>query len=233
MMQNGIPCLVFSSSCTVYGQPDTLPVTEETPLKPAESTYGRTKQMCEDIISDFIKSGVEMKAISLRYFNPIGAHPTSMLGELPRGIPNNLVPFITQTAAGLRDKITVFGNDYDTPDGTCIRDYIHVVDLAKAHVAATERLLNKKNKKPFELFNLGTGRGNTVLEVIHAFEKVTGVKLNYKIGERRAGDVEKVWADATLANTELGWKTSYSLEDIMKSAWKWEQQLAKQLTVKE
>ena len=217
-----IPNMVFSSSCTVYGQPDKLPVTEDSPFRPAVSPYGNTKQISEEIIKDTTFSGEDIKAISLRYFNPIGAHPTTLIGELPRGVPENLVPYITQTAIGLRDELKVFGNDYDTPDGSCIRDYLHVSDLSKAHVAAVKRLLNGWNKKNYEVFNLGTGKGVSVLETIAAFEKVSGMKLKFRISQRRPGDIEKIWADPSAANRELGWKTVYSLDDAMKSAWEWE-----------
>jgi UDP-glucose 4-epimerase len=219
---------IFSSSCSVYGQSEKLPIDETAPLAKAESPYGNTKQIGEEILSDTIRIG-NFSGIALRYFNPGGAHDSALIGEYPLNPPNNLVPVITQTAIGIRPSMTVFGNDYNTPDGTCIRDYIHVVDIAKAHISATERLLNKKNIKPFEIFNLGTGKGNTVLEAIHAFERVTGVKLNYTIGPRRAGDVEKIWADTTLANQELGWKAELSLDDIMRSAWKWEEKLNEKL----
>jgi UDP-glucose 4-epimerase len=215
---------LFSSSCSVYGQSDKLPIDENAPLAKAESPYGNTKQIGEEILADTIRVS-NFNGIALRYFNPGGAHESALIGEYPLSSPNNLVPVITQAAAGLRESITIFGNDYDTPDGTCIRDYIHVVDIAKAHIAAVERLLNKKSKKKFEIFNLGTGHGNTVLEVIHAFEKATGVSLKYTIGPRRSGDVEKIWADTTLANKELGWKAELSLDDIMRSAWKWQQHL--------
>jgi UDP-glucose 4-epimerase len=218
-----VPNIVFSSSCTVYGQPERLPVTENAPIQKAMSPYGNTKQICEEIISDSISAYSSLQAISLRYFNPIGAHPSANIGELPLGVPANLVPFITQTAIGLREQLKVFGNDYDTHDGTCIRDYIHVVDLAKAHVVAIKRLLESKNKKAYEVFNIGTGNGNTVLDIINAFEKVSGVKLNYKIVDRRPGDIEKVWADTTFANNELGWKAKSTLEETLLSAWKWEQ----------
>ncbi|ELR71457.1 UDP-glucose 4-epimerase [Fulvivirga imtechensis AK7] len=218
--------LVFSSSCTVYGQPDILPVTESSPVKPAESPYGRTKQICEDIISDFYKASEAFKAISLRYFNPIGAHPTGLIGELPLGVPNNLVPFITQTAAGVREQLTIFGDDYNTSDGTCIRDYIHVVDLAKAHIAALEKMIKSNKTKHLEVYNIGTGDGHSVLEVVKTFEKVSGEKLNYKIGARRSGDVEKVFADVSKAKDELGWKTELSLEDSLRDAWNWQQKLA-------
>jgi UDP-glucose 4-epimerase len=214
--------IVFSSSCTVYGQPDVLPVTEEAPIKKANSPYGNTKQIAEEILQDAIAANLGIKTIALRYFNPIGAHPTVKIGELPRGVPQNLIPFITQTAIGLRSQLKVFGNDYNTPDGSCIRDYIHVVDLAKAHVVAIKRLLENKNKADFEIFNLGTGRGVSVLELITTFEKVTGVKLNYQIVDRRLGDVEKVWADTRFANKELGWKAQSTIEETLLSAWNWE-----------
>lgn len=222
MKQNGVPYFVFSSSCTVYGQPEKLPVTEDAPLQPATSPYGNTKQVGETIIRDTTVSDRSIKAISLRYFNPIGAHPTALIGELPRGVPENLVPYITQTAYGLRDELKVFGNDYNTPDGSCIRDYLHVVDLAKAHVVAVKRLIAGKNKKNYEVFNLGTGTGVSVLEAIRSFERVSGIKLKYKIVGRRAGDIEKIWADPSFANKELGWRTLSSLDEAMKTAWDWE-----------
>jgi UDP-glucose 4-epimerase len=223
MPKYGVKNIVFSSSCTVYGQPDQLPVTELAPRKPAESPYGNTKQICEDVVNDTVRSGADIKAILLRYFNPIGAHPSAEIGELPLGVPQNLIPFVTQTAAGIRAQLSVFGNDYSTPDGSCIRDYINVVDLAKAHVIAAERMLNGKSKKNVETFNLGTGRGVSVLEVLNTFERVTGVKLNYKIVGRRTGDIEQIWADPTFANTELGWAAKETLEDTLASAWKWQQ----------
>ncbi len=228
MPKHGVENIVFSSSCTVYGQPDELPVTELAPRKPAESPYGNTKQICEDIVTDTVKSGAKIRSILLRYFNPIGAHPSAEIGELPLGVPQNLIPFVTQTAAGIRPKLSVFGNDYSTPDGSCIRDYINVVDLAKAHVVAVKRLVENKNKKPVEIFNLGTGRGLSVLEVVKTFEKVTGVKLNYEIVGRRAGDIEQVWANPDFANTELGWKAVETIEDTLASAWKWQQKLSQQ-----
>lgn len=215
---------VFSSSCTVYGEPDSLPVTEANPVKQAESPYGNTKQISEEILNDSIKAGFDLKTIALRYFNPIGAHPSALIGELPIGIPNNLVPFITQTAAGIREQLTVFGDDYDTPDGTNIRDYIHVVDLARAHVAALRYL--KNSEKGYSVFNVGTGKGNSVLEVIKTFEKVTGQKLNYKIGKRRAGDVVAVYAATGYANKELGWQAQLSLSDALADAWRWQQKLS-------
>jgi UDP-glucose 4-epimerase len=223
MPEFGVENLVFSSSCTVYGVPDQLPVTEATPTKPASSPYGRTKQMCEDIVHDAAGApGNKTRTILLRYFNPVGAHESAKIGELPLGVPNNLVPFITQTAAGLREKLTIFGNDYDTPDGTNVRDYIHVVDLAKAHIAAVQRLLDRKASEPVETFNVGTGHGNSVLEVVHAFEEASGQKLNYVIGPRRPGDVPAIYADATKAAEVLGFKTETSLRDSLASAWKWQ-----------
>lgn len=222
MILNDIPYLVFSSSCTVYGQPDELPVSEKAPIKKAESPYGNTKQISEEIISDTIRSS-KVQSIALRYFNPIGAHETALIGELPLGVPNNLVPFITQTAIGIRQQLSVFGDDYNTPDGTAIRDYIHVVDLAKAHVIAVQRMLNNQMKQGFEVFNLGTGTGSSVLEVVRSFEKVSGLPLNYKIVGRRAGDVEQVWANSDWSNQELGWKAEKSLDEMVASAWKWEQ----------
>ncbi|WP_026462222.1 UDP-glucose 4-epimerase GalE [Adhaeribacter aquaticus] len=229
MEEFGVNNLVFSSSCTVYGIPDTLPVTEETPVKKANSPYGNTKQICEDILTDLANSGSsQVKTIALRYFNPIGAHSSAQIGELPLGVPNNLVPFITQTAIGIREKLTVFGNDYDTPDGSNIRDYIHVVDLAKAHVVAIDRLIQGK-AKAIEMFNIGTGRGNTVLEVVNTFEKVTGQKLNYEIGPRRLGDVPAIYADVTKSTQELGFKTELGLEEALSSAWQWEVNLKNSL----
>jgi UDP-glucose 4-epimerase len=222
MEKNSIPNLVFSSSCTVYGQPDELPVTEQAPIKEAASPYGYTKQVSEQIIRDFIMADSQAKSIALRYFNPIGAHDSALIGELPLGIPNNLMPFITQTAAGIREQLSVFGDDYNTPDGTAIRDYIHVVDLAKAHIVALERMLKGKQKSDYEIFNIGTGNGYSVLEVIKSFEKTSGKKLNYKITGRRAGDVEQVWADTRFANEELGWKAERGLDDMTLSAWKWQ-----------
>lgn len=216
---------IFSSSCTVYGQADELPITEAAPTKPAESPYGNTKQIGEEIIKDICKVSPNLNAIALRYFNPIGAHESAEIGELPIGVPQNLVPFITQTAFGLRDQLSVFGDDYPTQDGTCIRDYIHVVDLAKAHVAALKRLMNAKNTNNFEVFNIGTGKGSSVLEVINAFEKVSNAKLNYKIVDRREGDITAAYADTHKANSILGWKSIFSLEEALLSAWKWEQKI--------
>jgi len=221
MRANNIDNFVFSSSCTVYGQPDNLPVSEKAPRKKAESPYGNTKQIAEDIIFDAVKA-TSLKGIALRYFNPIGAHETALIGELPIGVPNNLVPFITQTAYGLREQLSVYGDDYNTADGTAIRDYIHVVDLAKAHVVAVNRMIEGMMKKDFEIFNLGTGNGYSVLEAIKSFEKVTGKKLKYKIVGRREGDIEQVWADPTYSNKELGWKAEKGLDEMMASAWKWE-----------
>lgn len=216
---------IFSSSCTVYGQADELPITENAPVKQAESPYGNTKQIGEEIINDTCKVSPSLKAIALRYFNPVGSHESVMIGELPIGVPQNLVPFITQTGIGLRQELSVFGDDYPTPDGTCIRDYIHVVDLAKAHVVALGRLLQNKNKTNYETFNLGTGKGSSVLEVVQSFERVSGVKLNYKIVDRREGDIISAYADTNKANDELGWKTQLSLDDAMRSAWAWEQKV--------
>lgn len=225
MKTHKIENLVFSSSCTVYGQPEILPVSEGSPILKAMSPYGNTKQISEEVITD-TSSVTEIKAIILRYFNPIGAHDTALIGELPLGVPSNLVPFITQTAIGMREQLSVFGSDYNTPDGTAIRDYIHVVDLAQAHVVAVERMINKIGKKNVEIFNLGTGNGFSVLEVINSFEKVTKEKLNYKIVDRRAGDIEIVYADTTFANNELGWKAKKSLDEMMLSSWNWEKALA-------
>ncbi len=221
MQEYKVNNLVFSSSCTVYGHPDDLPVNEMSPVKSALSPYGNTKQISEEIISETSKSG-ELQALLLRYFNPIGAHESALIGELPIGVPNNLVPYITQTAIGKRTSLSVYGNDYDTPDGTCIRDYIHVVDLAKAHVVALNRLLKKKNKNNCEIFNLGTGKGFSVLEVISSFEKIANMNLPCKIAERRPGDVDKIWADTRLANEVLGWKAEKDLDEMMLSAWNWE-----------
>ena len=222
MPKHNVKGIIFSSSCTVYGQPDILPVTEAAPIKKAESPYGNTKQINEEIIRDTVASGSPIHAVMLRYFNPIGAHPSALIGELPNGVPQNLIPYLTQTAVGIREKLSVFGDDYDTPDGSCIRDFIYVVDLAKAHVIAMNRILEDKQKESVEVFNIGTGRGLSVLELINAFEKSTGVKLNYQIVGRRAGDIVKVWADPTLANTELGWKADTPIEDTLRSAWNWQ-----------
>ncbi|MBO0331333.1 UDP-glucose 4-epimerase GalE [[Muricauda] lutisoli] len=222
LKKKGGASFIFSSSCTVYGQADEMPITEAAPVKPAESPYGNTKQVGEEIIRDTCKVHPEIKAIALRYFNPIGAHPSGKIGELPIGVPQNLVPFITQTGIGLREQLSVFGDDYPTEDGTCIRDYIHVVDLAKAHVAALQRLLEGKNEDNYEVFNLGTGKGSSVLEVIQSFERVSGEKLNYKIVDRRPGDITQAYADTKKANEVLRWKAKSSLDDAMKSAWEWE-----------
>ena len=228
MRVTGVKNLVFSSSCTVYGQAEKLPVSEQTPRREATSPYGNTKHICEDIIRDSVAAYPDMNAIALRYFNPIGAHPSAEIGELPRGVPNNLIPFVTQTAAGIRPVLSVFGDDYSTPDGSCIRDYINVTDLAKAHVVAVNRMIGEKMKKPFEIFNIGTGRGVSTLEVVRTFEKVNNLKLNYKIVGRRAGDIEAVWADPTYANEELGWKAEKTLEETLRSAWAWQKHLEKQ-----
>ena len=217
---------IFSSSCTVYGEPDCLPINEEASIKPAMSPYGNSKQIGEEIIQDVCKVSANFNAISLRYFNPIGAHETALIGELPLGVPQNLVPFITQTAIGKRNELAVFGDDYPTTDGTCIRDYIHVVDLAKAHVIALTRLLDKNNKANYEVFNLGTGTGSSVLDVIGAFERVSGEKLNYRIVDRREGDVVSIYANTKKANEDLGWRSQLTLDDAMRSAWKWERKIA-------
>ena len=225
MRETGVPNLVFSSSCTVYGQAEKLPVSEQTPRREATSPYGNTKHMCEDIIRDSVAAYPEIRSIALRYFNPIGAHPSAEIGELPRGVPNNLIPVVTQTAAGIRPVLSVFGDDYNTPDGSCIRDYINVVDLAKAHVVAVNRMTGDKMKERYEIFNIGTGRGVSTLEVVRTFEKVNHLKLNYKIVGRRAGDIEAVWADPTYANEELGWKACKSLDETLQSAWNWQKHL--------
>ena len=226
MPKYNVKGFIFSSSCTVYGQPkpENLPVTEDAPHQKATSPYGNTKEINEQIIYDYIHSGAPIKSIVLRYFNPIGAHPTAHIGELPNGVPNNLIPYVTQTAMGIRKQLTIFGNDYNTEDGTCIRDYIYVVDLAKAHVAAMARVLDKETDK-IEYFNIGTGSGNSTLEIVTTFEKATGVKVNWKFGPRREGDIEKIWGDCTKANTVLGWKADTPLEDVLASAWKWQQKL--------
>ena len=222
MAEHGVKGIVFSSSCTVYGEPDENPVTEAAPIKKATSPYGNTKQISEEIIQDYVHSGAPVKSIILRYFNPIGAHPSALIGELPVGVPQNLVPYLTQTAAGIRKELTVFGNDYDTPDGSCIRDYIDVVDLAKAHVTAMRRMLEKEDTDAVEIFNLGTGRGLSVLELIASFERATGVKVPYRIGARREGDIEKIWADPKRANEVLGWKAEAAIDDTMRHAWAWQ-----------
>ena len=225
MSEHNIKGIVFSSSCTVYGQPDILPVTEDAPIKPALSPYGNTKQINEEIIRDTIYAGAPFKSIMLRYFNPIGAHPSAEIGELPIGVPQNLVPFLTQAAAGIRPELSVYGNDYNTPDGSCIRDYINIVDLAKAHVIAIDRMLNDKSDESLETFNLGTGNGVSVLELINTFEKATGVEVPHKIVGRREGDIEKVWADPKQANEILGWTARETLEDTLRSAWNWQKKL--------
>ena len=227
MQRHEVKGIIFSSSCTVYGQPSAehLPVTEDAPIQKALSPYGNTKQINEEIIQDFIHSGAAVKAVILRYFNPIGAHPSALIGELPIGVPMNLIPFVTQTAAGIRKQLKIFGNDYGTSDGTCIRDYIYVCDLAKAHVKAMERVLGNENTDAVEVFNIGTGRGVSTLEVVEGFERATGVKVNWEYAPRREGDIEKVWADPAKANTVLGWKAETSLDDTLRSAWKWQLRL--------
>lgn len=225
MPEFGVEGIVFSSSCTVYGEPDTNPVTEEAPIKKATSPYGNTKQISEEIITDFINSGAPIKSVLLRYFNPVGAHPSAEIGELPNGVPQNLIPYLTQTAIGIRKELSVFGNDYPTPDGSCIRDFINVVDLAKAHVIAISRMLENKSEDKLEIFNLGTGVGLSVLELISAFERATGVKVPYRIAPRRSGDIEKVWAEPERANSVLGWKAETPIEDTMRSAWNWQLKL--------
>lgn len=226
MPKYNVKGIIFSSSCTVYGQPtpENLPVTENAPIQPALSPYGNTKQVNEEIIRDFIHSGASIKSIVLRYFNPIGAHLSALIGELPNGVPMNLIPFVTQTAIGVRKELKIFGNDYNTPDGTCIRDYIYVVDLAKAHVAAMARVLDKETE-PIEYFNIGTGTGVSTLEVVEGFERATGVKVNWQFAPRREGDIEKVWGNVDKANKMLGWKADTPLEDVLKSAWKWQLKL--------
>ena len=222
MVEYGRRNVVFSSSATVYGDADELPVTEETPRKPATSPYGNTKQMSEDILRDSVRANSSLRGIALRYFNPIGAHPSALIGELPRGVPNNLVPYITQTAAGVRECLSIFGQDYPTPDGSCLRDYIDIVDLAKAHVAAIDRMVEERGKESYEVFNIGTGRPVSVFELVHVFEEANNLKLNYKVAPRRAGDVPAVWADTTRANEVLGWRAERALVDTLKAAWQWE-----------
>lgn len=223
----GVKGIVFSSSCTVYGEPDVNPIDEGAPIKPATSPYGNTKQISEEIITDYIASGAPVKSIILRYFNPVGAHPSALIGELPNGVPNNLVPYLTQTAAGIRKELTVFGNDYCTPDGSCVRDFIDVVDLAKAHVTAMHRMLDGQDTNDIEIFNLGTGRGVSVFGLIEAFEKSTGVKVPHKVGPRREGDIEKIWAVPDKANKVLGWRAEVPIEETMKNAWAWQCRLGK------
>lgn len=222
MPENGVEGIVFSSSCTVYGEPDENPVTENSPIKEATSPYGNTKQISEEIIRDYVRSGAGIKSVILRYFNPVGAHPSAEIGELPNGVPQNLVPYLTQTAIGIRKELSVFGDDYSTPDGSCIRDFINVVDLAKAHVVAVERMLSGRSQEDVEIFNLGTGVGLSVKELIAAFERATGVKVPHKIVGRRAGDIEKVWANPERANKILGWKATATIDDTMRSAWAWQ-----------
>lgn len=222
MVEYGRRNVLFSSSATVYGDAEQLPVTELTPRKPATSPYGNTKQMAEDILRDMVAANDNIAGIALRYFNPIGAHPSALIGELPRGVPNNLVPYITQTAAGIRECLSIFGDDYDTPDGSCLRDYIDVVDLARAHVVAVDRLSNGRNKDRYEVFNVGTGRPVSVFELVRGFEEANSLKLNYRVAPRRAGDVKAVWADTTLANEELGWRAERDLSDTLRAAWEWE-----------
>ena len=220
--RHNVKGFVFSSSCTVYGEPDTNPVTENSPIKPATSPYGNTKQICEEIITDDIASGAPYRSIILRYFNPVGSHPSALIGELPNGVPQNLIPYLTQTAIGIRKELSVFGNDYNTPDGSCIRDYIDVVDLAKAHVIAVKRLVDGRTDAPVEIFNLGTGNGVSVLQLIDEFEAATSVKVPHRIAARREGDIEKVWANPSRANKVLGWKADTPLADTLRSAWKWQ-----------
>ena len=225
MKEFGRPNILFSSSATVYGDAEVLPVTEQTPRQPATSPYGNTKQICEDILRDSVAAYGTLNGISLRYFNPMGAHPSALIGELPRGVPNNLVPFITQTAAGVRECLSIFGDDYPTPDGSCIRDYIDIVDLARAHVAAIERMTGGKSKSSYEIFNIGTGRGVSVKELVEAFERVNGVKVNRKTAPKRAGDIAAIWADTTLAGEELGWKAERSIDQTLDAAWRWEKRI--------
>ena len=222
MPKYGVKGIVFSSSCTVYGEPDNNPIDETAPIKTATSPYGNTKQISEEIITDYINSGIDIKSIILRYFNPVGAHPSAHIGELPNGVPNNLIPFLTQTAIGIRKELTVFGNDYNTPDGSCIRDFIDVVDLAKAHVVAMKRMLEKEDTNPIEIFNLGTGKGLSVLQLIDSFQRSTGVSVPHKIGERRSGDIEQIWAEPAKANKILGWKADTPIEETMRNAWAWQ-----------
>ncbi len=225
LQEYSITNLVFSSSCTVYGQPETLPVSESSPILKAQSPYGNSKQICEEIITDVFNSGKAIKAISLRYFNPIGAHESALIGELPLGVPNNLIPFVTQTAAGIREELTVFGNDYGTADGTCVRDYIHVVDLAKAHVKALDKLFAVKDEHYHDVVNVGTGKGESVLSVIHTFETITGQKINYKIGPRRAGDIQEIYADVSKSLEVLGWSAEKTMGDAILDAWNWQKNL--------
>lgn len=230
MKEHQVNNLIFSSSCTVYGEPDSIPVDEYAPFKKAESPYGATKQMCEQILEDAVRADIDLKVISLRYFNPIGAHPSAMLGELPIDKPNNLVPYITQTAASIREKLVIFGGDYDTPDGTCIRDFIHIVDLAQAHVKAIDKLLGEGISDGYQYYNLGTGQGISVLQLVKEFIEVTGVKLNYEIGPRRAGDVVKTYANPTKAKNDLNWSAQYTAKDALRDAWAWEKRLRRLTT---
>ena len=225
MLEHGRRNIVFSSSATVYGEADERPVTERTPRKPAASPYGNTKQMCEDILRDAVAAHPALRGIALRYFNPIGAHPSALIGELPRGVPQNLVPYITQTAAGIRECLSIFGDDYPTPDGSCLRDYIDIVDLARAHVATVRRMIEGSGKSAYEIFNVGTGRAVSVFELVHTFERVNNLKLNYKVAPRRAGDIVAVWADTSLANAELDWRAERTLDQTLRSAWEWEKHL--------
>ena len=225
MREYGRKNIVFSSSATVYGEAEELPVTEQTERKPATSAYGNTKQMCEDILRDSVAAYPELKGIALRYFNPIGAHPSALIGELPRGVPQNLVPYVTQTAAGVRECLSIFGDDYPTDDGSCLRDYIDIVDLAKAHVAAIDRMVECEDRDSYEIFNVGTGRAVSVFELVNTFERVNNLKLNYKVAPRRAGDVVAVWADTSLANNVLGWRAERTLDETLKSAWEWEKRV--------
>jgi UDP-glucose 4-epimerase len=226
MQQEQIRNLIFSSSCTVYGQPDHIPVDETAPFKKAESPYGATKQMCERILEDAVFSSKDLRVISLRYFNPVGAHPSALIGELPLDVPGNLVPFITQTAAGVRKKLVIFGNDYDTPDGTCLRDFIHIVDLAQAHVVSLGKMIRSNELEPYEVFNLGTGEGVSVLQLVKKFIEVTGVSLPYEIGPRRPGDVEKTYANPAKARDKLNWKTSHTIEEALLHAWNWQKKIS-------
>ena len=225
MREYGRKNIVFSSSATVYGEAEELPVTEQTERKPATSAYGNTKQMCEDILRDSVAAYPELKGIALRYFNPIGAHPSALIGELPRGVPQNLVPYVTQTAAGVRECLSIFGDDYPTEDGSCLRDYIDIVDLAKAHVAAIDRMVECEDRDSYEIFNVGTGRAVSVVELVNTFERVNNLKLNYKVAPRRAGDVVSVWADTSLANNVLCWCAERTLDETLKSAWEWEKRV--------
>ena len=225
MVERGRNNLIFSSSATVYGESDTLPVTEETPRKEATNPYGHTKQICEDLVSDATVAHPQFRGVSLRYFNPIGAHPSALIGEMPIGVPTNLVPYITQTAAGVRECLSIFGNDYPTPDGTCIRDFIDINDLAEAHVAAIDRLIAGRNRSGYEVYNIATGRGTSVLQLVETFERENGVRLNYRVEKRREGDVVAMWADATLAHKELGWKATRTLEETLRAAWAWEKRV--------